>query len=294
MKSSRLFLTIQEIYKKISKDRLGDYSAQACYYILLSFLPFILALINIIHYLPITANDLINLFKNIIPSELNVYLIAILNDIDQTSSVTLLSITAIGLLWSAGKGFMSIRKGLNQIYNAVPKKGWFFQRLFSSIYALIFVFSITAILLLVVFGENLLNFLVRYLPHLTVFINLLRALLNNSILLVPAILTLFFTFMYTFIPSRKSSILDEIPGALLASIGWYLFSKLYSLYVTYFPSHSYTYGSLSTFIFLLVWMYFCIMILFLGAEFNSLMRAKIVKPWTISQISEKIKMRNNS
>lgn len=93
--------------------------------------------------------------------------------------------------------------------------------------------------------------------------------------------------MYSFIPTIKKRPLEEIPGAFLASIGWYLFSELYSLYITYMTHYSYTYGSLTTFMLLLIWMYICILILFLGAEFNSLIEKNILRPWRISKHSTK-------
>ena len=50
MKLARILFTVQETAKKISEDKITAYAAQTCYYLLLSFMPFIIALINIIHY----------------------------------------------------------------------------------------------------------------------------------------------------------------------------------------------------------------------------------------------------
>ncbi|MDO5382064.1 MAG: YihY/virulence factor BrkB family protein [Eubacteriales bacterium] len=294
MKFTGFIFSIQETIRKINKDRLSDYSAQACYYILLSFMPFILVLLNILHYVPIEFKDFVDIFGNIIPGEFREFIITIITDIDNSSSVALLSVTAIGLLWSAGKGFMSIKKGLDQIYESKPKGNWLLQRMFSSIYALLFLLSIVASLILVVFGENLLKLFKTYLPNLRLLIAIMTGILDNKILLVPTLLTIFFALIYTFIPNRKRHLLEEIPGALLAAIGWYIFSQLYSLYVYYFPSHSYTYSSITTFILLLVWMYICIFILFMGAEFNSLIEKEIFRPWHISKISKIISRRRKN
>jgi len=89
--------------------------------------------------------------------------------------------------------------------------------------------------------------------------------------------------MYTFIPNRKKHFIQEIPGAFIASAGWLLFSELYSLYIIYIANYSYTYGSLTTFMLLLIWMYICIIILFFGAEFNTLIEKNILKPLRISK-----------
>lgn len=282
MKLARILFTVQETAKKINEDKITAYAAQTCYYLLLSFMPFIIALINIIHYFPVTSSDLLDLLENIIPQEFHPMLINIFTDIESSSSVALLSLTAIGLLWSAGKGFMTIKRCLNKINNCEYNRSWFIQRIFSSLYALILLLSIAASLLIIVFGEHLIAFLQNRLASLGGKFTIINAIFSNRLFLVPALLTLFFSVMYTFIPNKKKHIIEEIPGAFIASIGWFLFSELYSLYITYIVKYSYTYGSLTTFMLLLIWMYICIIILFFGAEFNTLIEKKIFKPFLIT------------
>ena len=282
MKLARILFTVQETAKKINEDKITAYAAQTCYYLLLSFMPFIIALINIIHYFPVTSSDLLDLLENIIPQEFHPMLINIFTDIESSSSVALLSLTAIGILWSAGKGFMTIKRCLNKINNCEYNRSWFIQRIFSSLYALILLLSIAASLLIIVFGEHLIAFLQNRLASLGGKFTIINAIFSNRLFLVPALLTLFFSVMYTFIPNKKKHIIEEIPGAFIASIGWFLFSELYSLYITYIVKYSYTYGSLTTFMLLLIWMYICIIILFFGAEFNTLIEKKIFKPFHIT------------
>ena len=87
-----------------------------------------------------------------------------------------------------------------------------------------------------------------------------------------------FLLMYLFIPTRKSSITKEFPGAVFSAVGWYGFSYCYSLYVAHSPNFSYMYGSLTTLIFALVWIYVCMLILFLGAELNTLIASQTLRP----------------
>ena len=87
-----------------------------------------------------------------------------------------------------------------------------------------------------------------------------------------------FLLMYLFIPTRKSSITKEFPGAVFSAVGWYGFSYCYSLYVAHSPNFSYMYGSLTTLIFALVCIYVCMLILFLGAELNTLIASQTLRP----------------
>ena len=143
-----------------------------------------------------------------------------------------------------------------------------------------FIITIIATLLLMVFGNTLFNYSINIIPNVG---NWLKAILSNRILLFPSILTLLFTLMYIFIPYRKTSFLAQIPGAFIAAIGWYGFSFLYSLYVDNSPNFSYMYGSLTTFIFALIWMYACMNILFIGAEINSLISKKIISKFNTTR-----------
>ena len=206
MKLARILFTVQETAKKINEDKITAYAAQTCYYLLLSFMPFIIALINIIHYFPVTSSDLLDLLENIIPQEFHPMLINIFTDIESSSSVALLSLTAIGLLWSAGKGFMTIKRCLNKINNCEYNRSWFIQRIFSSLYALILLLSIAASLLIIVFGEHLIAFLQNRLASLGGKFTIINAIFSNRLFLVPALLTLFFSVMYTFIPNKKKHI----------------------------------------------------------------------------------------
>ena len=72
----------------------------------------------------------------------------------------------------------------------------------------------------------------------------------------------------------KSGFLPHFPGAVFASVGWTMFSYGYSLYITNFPSASYIYGSLAAVCLIMLWLYFCMIILLLGAEVNKIFAEK--------------------
>ena len=76
------------------------------------------------------------------------------------------------------------------------------------------------------------------------------------------------------LPNRKNSLSDSLPGALFSSIGWLVFSQLYSLYVDYFPSYSGIYGPIYGIALSMLWLYCCICILFYGGALNFLLMQK--------------------
>lgn len=82
-------------------------------------------------------------------------------------------------------------------------------------------------------------------------------------------LSIFFVWLYTFLPYEKMNIKYQIPGAVFSTVTWVLFSFGFSIYFSHFSRFSYMYGSLAAVVILMLWVYFCICILFLGAEINN-------------------------
>ena len=90
-------------------------------------------------------------------------------------------------------------------------------------------------------------------------------LMNFKSLLGFILLLAFFTLMYTFLPRRRVRLLHNLAGAAFSAAGWVLFSFFFSLFVDNFSNFS-LYGGLATLVILMFWLFFCMYILFLGAE----------------------------
>ena len=80
--------------------------------------------------------------------------------------------------------------------------------------------------------------------------------------------TALFTAMFMVLPNRKNRFWDSLPGAVLASVGWMGFSKLYSVYVEHFTKLSNIYGSVYGVAVSMLWLYCCISIVFYGGALN--------------------------
>ena len=89
------------------------------------------------------------------------------------------------------------------------------------------------------------------------------------------------------LPNRKSHIFRELPGAIITAGGWLLFSYLFSYYIDNMGNYSYTYGSLAALAICMLWLYFCMYILFIGAEINMILSHPEVIQATHSLFSRK-------
>ena len=273
----RLFFIIKSISQKIDDDKVGAYAAQSSFFILVSFIPCIILLCTLIQYTPITEVMLLDAFEQIVPSQLTPVVSSIVNEIYYRSSAALISITAIVTLWVAGKAFLGIAEGLNSIYGITETRNYFIRRFKACIYTLVLLVVIVVCLGLLVFGNIIMNLTQETFP---VFSVIIRQLLRHKTILVQCLLTLFFMFLYKYVPDRKSSLIRELPGALFAGIGWQVFSFVYSLYVNQSSGFMNMYGSLATIVFAMLWLYFCISIVFYGAEVNTFIEKNIIRlPW---------------
>ena len=81
-------------------------------------------------------------------------------------------------------------------------------------------------------------------------------------------LVLVFCLFYTVLPIRRLRFAQNVPGAVLAALGWMVYSVLFSYYVENFSNYANIYGSLTAVVITMLWMYFCMNLIFYGGLFN--------------------------
>ncbi len=256
---------IRYFTNRLNRHCISAFSGQACLFIIISFFPFVMFLLTMIRYLPITESALLHMCTEVLPTAFSSFVVSIMKEIYNKSTNALLSVTVITALWSASRGFLTITKGLNYVYDIRETRNYILLRLVSTGYTLIFALLIIITLVVLVFGNRLYHEINMVNPLLG---NLLGMIVDFRTCLGFFILLLFFLMLYLFIPNRKSRLLNELPGAIVSSIGWILFSYLFSIYIDHFGNYSYTYGSLTAIVLLMLWLYACMFILFIGGEVN--------------------------
>ena len=251
--------------RRISDDHVSAFAAQSAYFILMSIIPILLLLMTMIRYLPITQTDLTNLLFTIVPEAFQGLFSSILNEV-YTKSVAIVPLTAIFAAWSASKGIMSLYGGLNTIYHVPIVPNYIISRIWSAIYTVLFIVAILLTLVLMVFGTTIQEQLIQHFPMIA---GITGFFVHFRFLITLAVLTLVFLVMYVILPNRRATFKSQLPGAVLSSVAWLLFSYCFSLYVRFSTGFSQMYGSMTTIMFLMLWLYFCMSILLIGAEINA-------------------------
>lgn len=268
-----LIRLINSFSRKLNADNVSAFSAQAAFFLIISFFPFAMFLMTLLNYLPFSKPDLLATVESAFPQTVAAYLSDILNELLEKSNGTVLSITAIAALWSASKGFYAIVRGLDAIYRSNGKRNYFLTRILAALYTLLFAVLIIAVLFIFVFGNQIYLWSLQYVPILS---DMALLIISVRTLVGFCLMILFFALVFITMPNRKSSFFAELPGAIIASAGWIGFSYLFSFYIDNFSNYSATYGSLTAVVLCMLWFYACMYIMFIGAEINQVFANPVI------------------
>ena len=258
---------VTEFVDDILKDNVGLYAAQSAFWIVLSAVPFMMLLVLCLKYIiNIDLQEVITTFDKMLPQQVALFIAEILTEVFyRTESLALFSAAFITLLWSSSKGTMAIYCGLNEIYGKEREQSWIRMRIISLFYNVFLVAMIIASIVVLLFGNSIMQF---FDAEFIVAHYIIAFIMRFKMLIFFVLFVLMFAALFTFLPQRKNKYRQQIWGAAVTAAGWLLVSYCMSIYITYFPGVSYIYGSLTAIILLMLWLFFCIYSLLVGAEIN--------------------------
>lgn len=261
----RIIARIKSFLDKCKEDNISAFAAQSAFFIVLSLIPFLMLFISLVQYTPVTESMVMDLINRVMPSYISPFLIGIIHEM-YNNSVGLVSAAAVAAVWSAAKGIQYLTNGLNSVYDIEETRNWIFLRFRAVLYTLMLVVAIVTSLTLMVFGNSLQHFIIKYLP---IVAHITQGILKRRSLILLAVLVLFFCTLFKMLPNRKAAFRSQLPGGAMAAVGWSLLSFGISIYVDYFNGFS-MYGSLTTIILVMLWLYFGMYILLVCAEVNNI------------------------
>lgn len=253
--------------KDVDISYISEHAAGCAYYTILAFIPLLLLILTLTKYFGIDEKFFIYILEGIIPGDiLNEAVISIVKEV-QSKSVGTITISAIFTLWSAGRGFFALCKGLSTAYEVETENEYIKFKLRALISTIIFIIAVLLSLVLLVFGNGINIFLQE---KFNIFSNLIDFLLNIKIIISIILLTVILAIMYRFIPKQEYKLKGQIPGAIFAAIACNVVSLFYSIYINLFTGFSIMYGSLTTIVLAMLWIYACMYSILLGASINKI------------------------
>lgn len=254
---------LKKLATYIAQQKVPLYAANASYFLVLSVFPVLVVLLALMRYTGLQLETFIDLLEGVVPSALMPMVNRLVRSAYVNSSGTVLSVSALAALWSSSRGMYSFVTGLNSIYAVNENRGYVRTRLMCVGYTFAFLIVLILTLVLHIFGNDLLR-LLEALP----LPGLLLELLDLRLFVLLVLQTALFTAMFTVLPNERNRVVGSIPGALLASIGWQLFTNVYSIYSQKFTAYASIYGSVYVVALGMLWLYFCICIVFYGGVLN--------------------------
>ena len=259
----KLYLTAVDFSTQMRKQNISAYAASIAFFFFLSVVPMLMVICTIIPYTRLTEANLVEAVTDITPDLVDDLVESLIADV-YDKSAGILSVAVIATIWSAAKGVMALMRGLNAVNGVEENRNYFVIRFIASFYTLVMLVAVILSLFIMVFGDQLVTLALHRLPQLQMVVSFF---MSFRFMAVWVVLTLSFAAIYAYMPDKKQKFKEQIPGAAFASVLWSIFSWGFSIYVTYGNSYG-IYGSLSLIIIVLIWMYFCMYIIMIGAHIN--------------------------
>lgn len=269
-----MFRLIKSFINKINADGISALSAHAAFFIVLSFFPFVMFLLTLLSYIPFFSELPASFEFEFLPKAVSGMIVQAFTELSKHANGTILSVTVVLSVWSASRGILSLTRGLNSIHNIRETRNYFVTRLLATLYTLLLAVLLLVMMLIFVFGNQITLWFMERFPQIGDFALLIISLRTAVGI---GVLIFFFLLMFISLPNRKTGILRELPGAVIAAAGWVGFSFLFSFYVDNLSNYTAIYGSLTTIVLCMLWLYACMYILYIGAEVNAVLDNPLIR-----------------
>lgn len=195
-------------------------------------------------------------------------------------SARILFLAAVVSLSGASGVIATLMEGFRRAHR-LPEDCWTFWQSRSRALLLVplSLAPLAAASLLVVFGHLVTSWLALHLLYadsVRLLVVLLAFLLRWTVALTGSIVLI--ALLYHLGTSRRQSWLSVLPGAIMATLLWFVATLAFGWYVTRFANYSQVYGSLGAGIALLFWLFLICLSVLTGAEFNVQFQALFQPP----------------
>jgi len=242
----------------------GNRAAELAFWFLLGFFPMLLCVTSIVSMIgsaPGSQGTLMKYVAEVLPptaSELVGQVLA------QTTGGGRIWLSLLFALWSSSSATAGLIDTLNAIYDLKESRPWWKSHLLAVVLAIALGVLLTAALIIVVYGPELLH---QFVPGLGAFYFWKIAQWPAAALLLILALLCLYRFAPNVVQERKWKWL--LPGTIIAAVIWVAVSVLFKLYVRHFSDFGLLYGSLGTLIILMFWFYLSGIAILVGAEINA-------------------------
>lgn len=279
-----LYDVLRFFFKGLINGSVSIRAAAISFNILLAVFPAIILLLSILPHTPLETSEVLGVLEFLFPGETVILFENTVADLLDKTQGTILSIGFVLTLVYASSSVNAILSGFNASYLIENKGKPWYSSLISVGLLVILVLLLGLSVILIGFSGQALNWLYTegLLPgDVMLWLNISRWLLSVLMIYVAV------SILYHFGNPDTDKWRTFTPGATMTTILIILISLFFSAIITYLDSYNRLYGSLGTFLALLVWVNTNSSVLLLGFEFNaSVHKARI-------EATRKMKQKNS-
>ena len=248
-----------------AEAQLPVYAANGAFFLVLSLFPILALLLGLIGRLSLSRTEFFSVFSLLVPPAVRPLF---LEAIRTAGRGTAMSLSALAGLWSASRGVYSLLQGLRRVSADPAPCSPFLLRLLSVAYTAVFLLALLVTFALHHMGHTLLQLLGRSDRGVAASVEFVLHRRGGICFLF---LSALFALIYrSFPPGSGSTLRRVLPGSLIAAALWVTFSALFSLWSDAASGCSRVYGSVAAMALGMLWLYFCLLIVLLGALINEM------------------------
>ena len=248
--------TIVQLVRRYLDHDISQQGAALAYYLLFALFPLLIFVSSLVAQLHLDVSLIIATLAPILPSDILTLAENYLQYVSDHVSVSTLWFSAVFSIWFPMRATFCLMRAVRLAYGlGEPKKP--LRHTFKVVFfTVVLLFCLIVTLLLMTLGDRLLGELVAPIWGVLRFV-VLGAIIFGAL-----------SALYAAAQDKPRNKRAIFPGAALATLAWILLSFGYAVYVEYFANYSAIYGTLSTIIVLMIWLYWTALTLILGAEWN--------------------------
>jgi membrane protein len=254
--------------REINDDDCLNLAAQLSYYFFLALFPAVLFLLALASFFPLThfTDDLVRTLSPIAPPDVLHFLNEQLTRISNADSGGILTLGILGAVWSSSAAIVAIISSLNRAYDIDESRPWWKVRLIGMGLTVALASFLLVSFTLVLAGPAMAEYLSKTFGLGGVFE------WGWKILQWPLVFVLVSTaigLVYYFAPDAEQDWVWITPGAVVATVLWFVASLGFKVYVVNFEYFNAAYGAVGAVIALMLWFYISGLAMLIGAEMNA-------------------------
>ena len=256
---------LKKLIKILSQPEMRILPSSFAFYVILAIIPLMTIVVLIASSFNISIELVGNLVSDVMPKQVSNIIIDVISGKGFDTHIGFFNVVAFVI---ASNGTYAIINMSNTLYK-IKDRDVLKDRISSVILLFIIIILFVFMLILPIFGENILNLMNRA-SIMSQYSDEVMGIFNAfKWPITILIIYLNIKLLYTMAPSKNIKSEETTYGALFTTGAWVIATVIFRFYLAYFARYDIIYGSLSSIIIMMAWVYALSYIFVLGMAINA-------------------------